>query len=146
MLFRYFIMKLKMFLGIFCCTVDQRPRTLKLESLRIEDIMKPCDVNSWLMQSSWSFRIAVRTCLVFLYWSYWMLVPLLVAVHNKLTSRLGEDLRAFLMTVWQLINFVKGIIKLIPHFEFSRMRVLKVELIGSSSHCLAYLVTVLSRF
>ena len=56
-----------------------------------------------------------------------MLVPLLVAAHNKLTSGLGEDLRAFMMTVWHWINFVEGNIKLTPHFEFWRMRVLKVD-------------------
>ena len=42
-------------LGMFCCTVDHRLRVLLLESLRMEDIMKPFDVSSWLIRSSWSF-------------------------------------------------------------------------------------------
>ena len=28
-----------------CCTVDQRPRILRSESLRMENVMKSCDVN-----------------------------------------------------------------------------------------------------
>ena len=49
-------------------------------------------------------------------------------------SLFGDDLRAFCITVWHSINFVDGRVKPKPHFVFGTTRVLRVELIGSSSH------------
>ena len=49
-------------------------------------------------------------------------------------SELGDDLRAFRMTVWHCRNFVEGKMQLIPYLDLDKMRVLRVALIGSSSH------------
>ena len=37
-----------------------------------------------------------------------MLQPMLACADNNLMSELGDDLRAFLITVWHCRNFVKG--------------------------------------
>ena len=63
-----------------------------------------------------------------------MLQPKLVCVHNKLMSELGDDLRAFLLIFWHSRNLVEGKMKLIPYLDLGKMRVLRVALIGSSSH------------
>ena len=44
-LFMYLMLKLKIFLGIFCCTLDQRELVLGNENSKIDDKAKPCEVN-----------------------------------------------------------------------------------------------------
>ena len=43
------MVKLKTFLGIFCCTLDQRERVLGNENFEIDDKTKPCEVNSCMI-------------------------------------------------------------------------------------------------
>ena len=38
-------MKLKVFLGIFCCTIDQKLHFFRTENGSIADTIKYCDVN-----------------------------------------------------------------------------------------------------
>lgn len=96
--------------------------------------MKPWDFKSWLILSSWSFRITVSTCFLFSYWSFLTLVCWLVSLHRCLISWLGDDLLS------------EGSMRFIPYFVLLRTKLLNFEVIGSSGQCLTYLDTTLSRF
>ena len=61
-------------------------------------------------------------------------------------SLLGEDFNLFRMFVWHCINLIEGSTRLIPYLDLLIIKLLKVALMGSSSHCLIYLETILSRF
>ena len=63
-----------------------------------------------------------------------MLQLILELDQRVLISELGDDLRTFPTTTWHCINLVDGRIRLIPYFDFNRMRELKVVLIGNLSH------------
>ena len=60
-------------------------------------------------------------------------------------SLLGEDFNVFRIVVWHCMNLIDGRIRLIPYFDLLIIRLLKVALMGSSSHCLIYFETMLSR-
>ena len=59
---------------------------------------------------------------------------MLVCAHSELMSELSDYLREFLITVWYYRNFVEGRMQLIPYLDLGKIRVLRVVLIGSSSH------------
>jgi len=59
--------------------------------------------------------------------------------------RVRRWFKAFLMTVWHCKN-LKGRMQFIPYLDLGKMRVLRVVLIGSSSHWRMELVTRLSMF
>ena len=101
--------------------------------VRMQEMTNPCDLSSCVIRLSLSFWMAFRTCFVFLYWSYWTLQPKPVFAHNELMLEFGDDLRAFLMTVWHCKNFVEGRMHLIPYLNLGKMRVLRVAVIGSST-------------
>ena len=61
-------------------------------------------------------------------------------------SLLGEDFSLFQMFVWHCINLIEGSTRLIPYMDLLIIKLLKVALMGSSSHCLIYFETMLSRF
>ena len=62
-----------------------------------------------------------------------MLEPTLELDQRKVISELGDDLRTFLTTTWNCINFVDGRIRSIPYLDFDKTRELKMALIGDSS-------------
>ena len=39
-------MKLKMFLGMFCCTITHKVHAFRSESVSMAETIKPCDVSS----------------------------------------------------------------------------------------------------
>ena len=61
-------------------------------------------------------------------------------------SLLGEDFILFRMLVWHCINLIEGSTRLIPYLNLLIIKLLKVVLMGSSSHCLVFFETMLSRF
>ena len=61
-------------------------------------------------------------------------------------SRFGEDFKAFRIIVWHSVNLTDGRIRLMPYLDVPKIKELKVEHIGSSSHCLTNLATTLSTF
>ena len=63
-----------------------------------------------------------------------MLQSMLVCVHSELVSELSGNLREFLIIIWHCRNFVEGRMQLIPYVDLCKIRVLRVALIGSSSH------------
>ena len=59
---------------------------------------------------------------------------------------LGEDFNLFRVFVWHCMNFIEGSAMLLPCFDLLIIRLLKVALMGSSSHCLIHFKAMLSRF
>ena len=97
--FKYFMAKLKIFLGIYSCTLDQRELPLGNENVRIDDKTKPCEVNSCIILFSCFDCMAFNASLVFRNWSYWMSVGWLVSFQRLLMSMFREDFKVFLMVV-----------------------------------------------
>ena len=60
-------------------------------------------------------------------------------------SGFGEDFKAFRIIVWHSINFAEGRIRFMPYLDVLKIKELKVEHIGNSSHCLTNLETTLSK-
>ena len=61
-------------------------------------------------------------------------------------SGFGEDFKAFRIIVWHSINFAEGRIRFMPYLDVLKIKELKVEQIGNSSHYLTNLEITLSKF
>ena len=61
-------------------------------------------------------------------------------------SGFGEDFKAFRIIVWHSISFAEGRIRFMPYLDMLKIKELKVEHIGNSSHCLTNLKTTPSKF
>ena len=96
---KYLMVKLKIFLGIFCCTLDQRELVVGNEIVKIDDNTKPCEVNLFLILFSCFDCMAFNASVVFRNCLYWMFVWWLVCFQRLLMSMFGEDLNVFLMVV-----------------------------------------------
>ena len=144
-LFRYLIVKLNIFLGKLFRTLDHREEMLESEYLRIDEMTMPCDNSSWLLLSSWLVWMTFSACLVFQYWSYWISVWRLVSFESPLISLFGEDFNVSRIVVWHCMNLIDRRTRLIPYFDLLIIRLPKVALMGSSSHCPIYSETMLSR-
>ena len=70
----------------------------------------------------------------------------LVSFQRLTISWLVDDFKAFLIVAWHCTNFVEGRTRLIPYLDLFIIKLLRVALMGSSSHRLMYLETMPSRF
>ena len=61
-------------------------------------------------------------------------MPLLVLFHKDLMSSLGKDRRELRKTVWHCENFIEGRILFRPYWLLESIMLLKVALMGRSSH------------
>ena len=87
-LFKYLMVKSKIFLGISCCTLDQRELVLGNEKFKINDKTKPCEVHlRFILFSCFGF-MAFNASFLFQNWSYWMLVWWLVSFQRLVMSML----------------------------------------------------------
>ena len=57
-----------------------------------------------------------------------------------------KNSKAFRIIVWHSIRFAEGRIRFMPYLDVLKVKELKVEHIGNSSHCLRNLETTLSKF
>ena len=73
-------------------------------------------------------------------------MPKLVSAQSDLMSGFGEDFKAFRIIVWHSINFAEERIRFMPYIGVLKIKELKVEHIGNSSHCLRNVETTLSTF
>ena len=62
-------------------------------------MIMPCEVKLHRSFSIWFWRIAFKTCLVFLYVSHYMFKPQLVLLQRDLIASLDEVLKAVPRTV-----------------------------------------------
>ena len=58
----------------------------------------------------------------------------------------GEDFKVFRIIVWHSINFTEGRIRLMPYLDVFKIKELKVDHIGFSSHYFINPGTTLSKF
>ena len=95
---------------------------------------KPWDVRWCCSLSSWLERKSLRTSLVDLYTSYWILVWQLDDFQRSFKESFGDSFNEFRRTVWHWVNLIEGGQILRPNLLRSRKTLLSVPDIGISSH------------
>ena len=133
-LFKYRTMKLKMLRDILLWTSAHMEFSIFRELSIRKDKIAPCEVSSCRRRLVCSVRAALRTSLVLLYKSYWMLDPSHVVFQSNWMFSFGDDFRMLRWTAWHWRNLIEGSWRLNPNWFLGRIIPLNVALIGSSSH------------
>ena len=123
-----------MFLGRWDWASDQVEFTDDNEYLITFEKKKPWDVRRCCSLSSWLERKSLRTSLVDLYASYWILVWQLDDFQRSFKESFGDSFSEFRRTAWHWVNLIEGGQILRPNLLRSRKTLLSVPDIGISSH------------
>ena len=97
-----------MFLGRWDWASDQIEFTDDNEYLITFEKKKPWDVRWCCSLSSWLERKSLRTSLVDLYTSYWILVWQLDDFQRSFKESFGDSFNEFQRTVWHWVNLIEG--------------------------------------